>query len=109
MCMDICSQTAELVLLVGEEFTTVKLITSSFYTKFLLNRVKVKVTLWWQERAHPNVVRSAFCIGTDARVSPSSGGLKMLLMYTHAKRNLSRQNEVQIKSTTNIRCSGMVV
>lgn len=40
--MDICSQTAELVLLVGEEFTTVKLITSSFYTKSLLNRIKLR-------------------------------------------------------------------
>jgi len=41
ICMDICSQTAELVLLIREEFTTVKLITSSFYTKFLLNRIKL--------------------------------------------------------------------
>ena len=40
--MDICSQTAELVLLIGEEFTTVKLITSSFYTKSLLNRIKLR-------------------------------------------------------------------
>lgn len=79
--MDICSQTAELVLLIGEEFTTVKLITSSFYTKFLLNRLKLKVTLWLQKRAHPNVIQmhSALVL---TRVLLSSSGLKMLLIYT---------------------------
>lgn len=106
--MDICSQTAELVLLIGEEFTTVKLITSSFYTKSLLNRIKLRSNPLVAEVRIPWYNTNAFCIGTDTRVLLSSNGLKILLIYME-KKNLIKQNKVQIKSTTNIRCSGMVV
>lgn len=105
--MDICSQTAELVLLIGEEFTTVKLITSSFYTKSLLNRIKLRSNPLVAEVSIPQYNTNAFCIGTDTRVLLSSDGLKILLIYM--RKNLIKQNKVQIKSTTNIRCSGMVV